>query len=292
MLTEREGFLNLSLEYQEGRRNKILTPELVKKYWQGTYNIWGGVAGLHIIVPDFPGTQEDLDKHQLAGDKIIYVHKWISTQAKRHRILAVKWPELAEYMVRNMTSFGQDLFDRSEADNFGYRYAEASLTLPLQRQADELSNPRVGIKDMMSPTEYIIASLDAKAVEGHYFDEDTLDNEFITGQHFDENALFLLLRSWLGGKADASGDFFFGGGGFVYIDFFFYPNRAPDVKKNPIAHVLGARHKGKGMYGKFFGRKPGDLFGPETDWEDHEYLYPRSHRAPGRVNRSSEKVGI
>lgn len=155
----------LALVIAEFRAGRLNTPDAVTRGWQTRWIVWGEKVGLNIIVPDFPGTQESLNEALRRGDKPIYVPPELSTQDKRH-LLGRIWPQMQSHAV------GEGNTVTNEANHTGWRYTESAIDAPNSNTTEgQLRKIFEGMgRAGLTVTEYIIASQDAKALEGRYFD--------------------------------------------------------------------------------------------------------------------------
>lgn len=142
------------------------TPELVTETWQARWQVWGERAGLSIVVPDFPDTQEGLAEREQKGDKPIYVPPELATQESRY-LLAKIWPNVTSYSVQE----GNPV--TNEVDHLGWKYVEASVDAPHRntQEADLRKMFASQGREEMTLTEYIIASQDSKLRTDRFFDE-------------------------------------------------------------------------------------------------------------------------
>ncbi len=181
----------LALVVAEFKAGRLNTPEAVTSSWQLRWRVWGEQAGLNIAVPDFEGSQEDLNDHLLKGDKPLYVPTEISTQATRY-LLGKIWPAMQSHAVTENTSV------TNEVDHSGWRYTESSTKTPfLDTKEEDLRNKIEKVeagREGLTTTEYIIASQDHKLLTGEYFEGSNFsrllgsrDGGWVVGAGFDLN---------------------------------------------------------------------------------------------------------
>lgn len=165
---EQDPLVSVVAEFRAGRLN---TPETVTSNWQLRWGVWGEKVGLNITVPDFEGSQRDLNEHLSKGDRPFYVPTELSTQITRH-LLGKIWPAMQSHSVAENTNV------TNEIDHSGWRYTEGSTNAPfLNTREDDLRNKIKKVeagREGLTATEYIIASQDHKLLTGEYFDQGSI----------------------------------------------------------------------------------------------------------------------
>ncbi len=162
---ELDPLASVVAEFRAGRLN---TPEAVTSSWQLKWGVWGERVGLNVTVPDFEGSQQDLNEHLLRGDRPVFVPAEISTQGTRH-LLGKIWPAMQSHCVAENTRV------TNEKEHSGWRYTEGTTNAPFidtkeQDLKDKIKKVEAG-REGLNATEYIIASQDHKLLTGEYFDQ-------------------------------------------------------------------------------------------------------------------------
>ncbi|HUD19306.1 MAG TPA: hypothetical protein VMR81_02615 [Patescibacteria group bacterium] len=160
----------LTLAVKEGPH----TPELLTRYWQAKYEVYGKRAEQPFIVPQCDWNEKHLKTFEQGGGKLVYISNELTDPEGLHLLERI-FPEFGSFTKREGAPITQ------ERSGGGWIGVETSIDAPLRNGSDGVAREVLGFLGLQGQrlSTYIIASIDSWDLTGDFFDKERTESRLL-----------------------------------------------------------------------------------------------------------------